>query len=769
MAASFLSNRIYYRFKPYLPWRLRMGLRRVIARRKRAAFKNVWPINQAAGGAPENWGGWPDNKKFALVLTHDVEGPGGLAKCRRLMELERRLGFRSSFNFIPEGNYQVPPELRSELLREGFEVGVHDLRHDGKLYWRRNDFTQSARSINGYLKDWDASGFRAAFMLHDRDRLHHLKIEYDASTFDTDPFEPQPDGVNTIFPFWISDGNGGGYVELPYTLPQDSTLFLVLDEKSPDIWKDKLAWLVACGGMALLNVHPDYLGFTDDLDACEYPAAWYEEFLLHLKERYTGQYWNPLPKQIARWFKETYHAPTANCSASPIEIHSRKDKSSLQDLTAAVVLYSYYASDPRPRREAEALQRAGARVDVICLRKDSSEPPYENLNGVHVYRIPLKRRRAGKLVYVLQYAWFLGASFFLLAIWSLKRRYKLVHVHNMPDFLAFSAIVPRLRGAKVLLDLHDPMPELYQSIYSLREDHHIVRWLAGMEKRSIAFANRVITPNLAFRELFTSRSCPPEKIETVMNSPEAGIFNSQIHDDAMTSRHDVATLRRFNTSTVESFNQPPLQGASTATIECQNRDFFTLMYHGLIVERHGLDLAVEAVAKLKAQIPGLRLHLYGEPTDYLGKIMALTKKLGVESEVRFHGFKTLKEIASEISRASLGLVPNRLSVFTQINFPTRIFEYLAMNKPVIVPSTRGIRDYFSEDEILFFEPNNANDLAAKIKWAWENPFDLQRLVEKGRLVYEQNCWESEQEKFLAMVARMVGVHCASVKTQESLA
>ncbi|HEV2320099.1 MAG TPA: hypothetical protein VGV18_10135, partial [Verrucomicrobiae bacterium] len=129
------SHRIYYRFKPYLPWRLRMGIRRLVARRKRESVKDVWPINEAAGRRPEKWRGWPHKKRFALVLTHDVEGASGLAKCLRLMELERRLGFHSSFNFIPEGDYSVPSEVRNVLSKNRFEVGVHDLRHDGKLYW----------------------------------------------------------------------------------------------------------------------------------------------------------------------------------------------------------------------------------------------------------------------------------------------------------------------------------------------------------------------------------------------------------------------------------------------------------------------------------------------------------------------------------------------------------------------------------------------------------------------------------------------------------
>jgi len=355
----------------------------------------------------------------------------------------------------------------------------------------------------------------------------------------------------------------------------------------------------------------------------------------------------------------------------------------------------------------------------------------ENLNGVNIFRIPLKRRRAGKSVYIFQYAWFWMASFFLLTMWSLKKCYKLVHVHNMPDFLVFSGWFARLRGAKIILDLHDPMPELFRSIYGMEENHFIVRSLKRMERSSISYADLVLTPNIAFKELFTSRSCPSAKIQTVMNSPEAEIFNPRANGSV---RHD-----HLNGAVLESV---PTRG-------------FTLMYHGLIVERHGLDLAVEAVAQLRAKIPGITLHLYGDRTDYLEKIMALAEVLNLKDAIIYHGFKSLNEIAADISKIDLGLVPNRLSVFTRINFPTRIFEYLAMNKPVIVPSTQGIQDYFTDAEMLFFEPNNAADLAAKIEWAYQNPEKLQRLMENGRRVYEKNCWELEQEKFLSMVGCMV--------------
>src|SRR4030095_1583596 len=218
---------------------MRPPIRRVVAMRVRRRIGHVWPIMPGSERPPQNWLGWPEGKKFAFVLTHDVESQAGLDRCRSLMELERNLGFRSSFNFIPEGSYRVPAQMRQELTANGFEVGIHDLKHDGHLFSSYRSFKRRALRINNYAREWGASGFRSGFMLRNLDWLHDLEVQYDASTFDTDPFEPQPDGGHTIFPFWVPRPNGssidgqelgtnscsqGGYVELPYTLPQDSTL-----------------------------------------------------------------------------------------------------------------------------------------------------------------------------------------------------------------------------------------------------------------------------------------------------------------------------------------------------------------------------------------------------------------------------------------------------------------------------------------------------------------------------------------------------------------
>ena len=297
-------NRIFYLIKPLIPRSFQLALRRYVALRKRESYNHIWPIDKAAGKKPSGWSGWPDNKRFALILTHDVDTGRGQERCRNLATLEKDLGFRSSFNFVPE-RYTVSVELRHYLSNNGFEVGVHGLLHDGKLYQSREIFLKRAARINQYIAEWGAAGFRSPSMHYNLLWIHDLNIEYDASTFDTDPFEPQSDGVGTIFPFFVQGSNvQKGYVELPYTLTQDFTLFVLMKEKTINIWKQKVDWIVENGGMVLLNTHPDYMNFEGEHCGLEeYPYAFYEEFLRYIKSRYNNQYWHVLPNQIARFWK----------------------------------------------------------------------------------------------------------------------------------------------------------------------------------------------------------------------------------------------------------------------------------------------------------------------------------------------------------------------------------------------------------------------------------------------------------------------------------
>ncbi|MGO9138294.1 MAG: hypothetical protein ACLQBC_11575 [Syntrophales bacterium] len=300
-----------YFLKTIIPRRLQIFLRRAIVVYQLPKYKNVWPIDKNATMPPKGWTGWPGGKQFALVLTHDIETAKDtirqrVEKCQVVAEIDEHRGLRSSFNFVAR-DYRVSPKLSSYLTDHGFEIGLHGLNHDKNPFLPASNFLKEADNINYYLKEWGAVGFRSPSMYHDLELLHHLNIEYDASTFDTDPFEPQPDGMGTIFPFWVpGNARHTGYVELPYTLPQDFLLFILMQKKNIDIWKEKLDWIVANGGMVLFITHPNYMNFDNRPQFEEYPARYYVEFLKYIESRYKGQYWNVLPKELALWWKANF-------------------------------------------------------------------------------------------------------------------------------------------------------------------------------------------------------------------------------------------------------------------------------------------------------------------------------------------------------------------------------------------------------------------------------------------------------------------------------
>lgn len=400
------------------------------------------------------------------------------------------------------------------------------------------------------------------------------------------------------------------------------------------------------------------------------------------------------------------------------------DPACLAGKRIAVIVFSYFLTDPRVFRETSALAGAGAEVEVFSLRKTASEPLKERRNNVNITRAKVKKSRAGKLAYVKQYLAFTAAAFAWLAQGTLKKRYDLVHVHNMPDFLVFSALPAKLLGAKVVLDLHDPMPEVFLAKYELKPESGLLRILRIIEKLSISFADLTLTPNLAFRKLFASRSGPEQKIRIVMNSPLEEIF--------------------------------PLTAPEAPRFR-EKEDPFILMYHGTLVERHGLHTAIEALVRLQNTLPGVRLHLYGAETEYLtGTILPLIERLGFSDEVKYFGEQSQNVIARAIAGCDLGLIPNLRSAFTKINFPTRIFEYLALGKPVLVPETPGIQDYFSSNNMLFFAwGNEEEELATKIQWIFEHPAEVKALVEKGQEVYRQYAWPVQKKTFLKALSGLV--------------
>jgi glycosyltransferase involved in cell wall biosynthesis len=386
-----------------------------------------------------------------------------------------------------------------------------------------------------------------------------------------------------------------------------------------------------------------------------------------------------------------------------------------------VLLYSYYPSDVRPRRAAEALVNEGMHVELICLRKSNDEPARERFKGVDILRLPLRRHRGGAAAYVFQYSAFILSSFLLLTIRSLTRRFDLIHVHNMPDVLVVSALAPKVLGAKVILDLHDPMPELMMTIFRARPDSFAVRLLKGLERWSIGFADAVVTVNLACKRILTSRSCRPDKIQVVMNSPDEDIF---------------------------AFRSPvssPRTGAQK----------FVMMYHGSILARNGLDLAIEALARIRLKVPGAELRIYGDATPFLEVVMAAVRGKGLQDAVRYFGGKPPEEIVAAIDECDVGIIPNRRSIFTEINTPTRIFEYLSRGKPVITGRAAGVQDYFGEDALFFFELGDANDLARVITHVFRDPEDVEKVVTRGQEVYLAHRWSEERRGLVSRTAELL--------------
>ena len=693
-----ILNRAYYQLKPILPWRFRVAMREIRARRRRKLFSNVWPIDPKAGRTPSGWPGWPDGKRFAFVLTHDVEGSKGLSRVERLAQLEVRYGFRSSFNFVPKGEYCVPDGTRAFLDSAGFEVGIHGLEHDGKLYARREEFVEKAAGIRAYMSRWQACGFRSPLMQHRLGWLHALGCAYDSSTFDTDPFEPEPDGFGTIFPFWVSNGLGGGYTELPYTLIQDFNLFIVLGEKDTGVWKDKVDWIAEKGGMVLLNTHPDYMCFGGQQAPDEYPVSRYEDFLRYVREKYEGQYWAALPREVAR-----YHT-------NSVPVSSRNTRRRI-----CMLAYTFYEFDNRVRRYAETLAKRGDHVDVIALSGPFFQQPVEEINGVNVYRIQHREYdETSKWSYAKRLLRFLiNSSRFMTRLYE-HHRYDVVHVHNMPDFLVFAAWYPKMRGAKLILDVHDIVPELFKNKFKTRLSSAYVWALKAVEKMSAHFVDHVIVSNDLWRSTLVERSVPEEKCSVCLNHVDLSIF-----------------YRRHRT---------------------RQDDKFIVLFPGSLQWHQGLDIAIRAFSQFKKEVPNAEFHIYsGGGEDQRGELVALAQALGVGDSVKSMGGVRLDEMPQVIANADLGVVPKRADSFGNEAYSTKIMEFMSQGIPVVVSRTKIDSYYYQEGTVHFFESGNSDDMARAMLEVFHEKKLRQTLQMRGYEYSQQNSWDRKKQEYLDLI------------------
>jgi glycosyltransferase involved in cell wall biosynthesis len=656
---------------------------------------------------PQHWPGWPEGKKFALVLTHDVEGLAGLDRCQELMRLEMRMGFRSSFNFIPEGDYRVPAKLREELAQNGFEVGVHDFRHDGHLFSSRREFLRLSAHINHYINEWGAAGFRSGFMFHNLEWLHNLDISYDASTFDVDPFEPQPEGRHTIFPFWNpaprekgrnNTNEKEGYVELPYTLPQDSTLFLLLRDKTIEIWRRKLDWIAQHGGMALVNVHPDYLDFGEPIRSKRtYPVAHYADLLAYLRDHYAGQFWQPLPKQVATFIRNLEYRPAV-----------------LRTKRVCMITHSFYESDNRVIRYAEALAARGDHVDVLSLRRSPSLPKEEVTQAVHIRRIQdrFAKTERSKLSYLLPLLRFLAASTAWLTRQHRQQKYDVIHVHNVPDFLVFAAWYPRLTGTRIILDIHDIVPEFFASKFEVSADGMICRMLRWMERSSAAFADHVIIANHLWLEKYVARTHIKKPCTAFINNVDTRIFAPRTH-----------------------------QGQNGKSI---------ILFPGGLQWHQGVDIALRAFSKVRQQLPHAEFHIYGDGSEK-ESLVALADELDLNGSVRFFDTLNVRQIAAVMAEATIGVVPKRADSFGNEAYSTKIMEFMAVGVPVVISSTKVDRFYFNDSIVRFFQSGDPDSLAQNMMELLSNPIMQREMVGRAAQYAALNSWENRKADYLEIV------------------
>lgn len=367
----------------------------------------------------------------------------------------------------------------------------------------------------------------------------------------------------------------------------------------------------------------------------------------------------------------------------------------------------------------------GMEVDLLCLA-DEKSAAREATGRLQVRRIPIEHKRGGAVAYAYNYSAFILICGAILAIRCIRRRYDLVYIHNMPDVLVLSALVPKALGAKVIIDLHDPMPELMRTIYRLEENSLGVKLMKWLEKKSIAIADSIITVNAACRDIFSMRSCHADKIGVVMNTPDEKIFP-------------------FRPSITSSSNNG----------NGRSGERFVVMFHGSLVERNGLDLALDALEEVRDQIPGIELRIYGRSTPFLERMLERVRARGLEPHVKYFGPRKLEQLVEDISDCDVGVIPNHRNPFTDINTPTRIFEYLSLGRVVIAPRTKGIEDYFSPEALVYFESGDSKDLAEKLKYVYANPEKAHQTVVRGQEVYREHTWQRERATLLQIVNDVV--------------
>ncbi len=381
-----------------------------------------------------------------------------------------------------------------------------------------------------------------------------------------------------------------------------------------------------------------------------------------------------------------------------------------------MLAYSFYESDNRIMRYARALVERGDEVDVIALGSDEKQPAFEMVDGVGVYRIQRRvRNENSKYSYLWRLIQFCAKSSFWLGRLHFKRKYNLVHVHNVPDFLVFSAWLPKLAGAKIILDIHDILPEFFANKFRKPEGSIYVKLLKIVEWLSVRFADHVIISNHLWFDRITARSVAKEKCSVFINYVDSNLFGCQ------RTRKD---------------------------------EKFVMLYHGGLQRHQGLDIAIRAFARVARQKPEAEFHIYGGG-NMKPEWQALAQELGLKGKVFFFESLPARQIAQVVANADLGIVPKRADSFGNEAYSTKIMEFMSLGVPVVVSSTKIDRYYFDDSVVRFFDSGNSDALAEAILEVSDNPELRRGLAARASQYAVRNSWQNHKGDYLQLVDSLI--------------
>ena len=383
-----------------------------------------------------------------------------------------------------------------------------------------------------------------------------------------------------------------------------------------------------------------------------------------------------------------------------------------------MITHSFYESDNRVIRYAETLAQRGDVVEVLALRRSQEIPREEITNGVKVFRIQnrfSKDAQSKSADFLWPLLRFLAVSSWWITRRHWRRRYDVVHVHNIPDFLVFAAWYPKLTGARVILDIHDIVPELFASKFGDSDRSGLVRALKTVEKLSAAFANHIILANDLWLEKYTARSARREKCSVFINHVDEGTF-----------------CRR------------PRQRSEHGPV---------ILFPGGLQWHQGLDIAIHAFARLRRRLPDAEFHIYGDG-KMKPSLVSLAQELGLNGSVRFFNPLSLHQIADVMAGADLGVVPKRADSFGNEAYSTKIMEFMSLGVPMVVSNTKVDRYYFDDTVVRFFESGNADALAEAMFEVLSNDERRRGLVARASEYVSRNSWEKRKADYLGLVDRL---------------